>query len=271
MLFGFGIVRLIRKSLLIAFATSRTLFRGILKILGCNIWWWGKKINLYIYLIILRNALWLSNALPVSSSRRGRVGSSSFGESGGVSSCDKETSIMGVGQGIGSERMGLGKSCISCLAGQFSWVVWTLPWLYTAPCSCFHARSLPLSYVITQGLFSRDTVTPWNTTDSNRWSLKKWCTCHAYHWINGWLQELLWPESCTWGVVCLGSRWWLYLERGPWMRWLGLNGVIGGNLVSMAGTFINKGGTRKTHNHQQAMRTLAKPTLLALLSWVSSW
>lgn len=31
--------------------------------------------------------------------------------------------------------------------------------------------------------------------------------------------------------------------------------------------FINEGGgTRKTHNHQQAMRTLAKLTLLALLS-----
>lgn len=227
--------------------------------------------NLYIY--NSTKCLWLSYALPVSSSRRGRVGSSSFGGSGGVSSCDQETSIMWVGQGIGSGRMGLGKSCISCLAGQFSRVFWALLWLYTALTPLLAVASMSAHYLCRGWLHKTcflGTQSHWNTTDSNRWSLKKWCTCHACHWINAEFKScyglnLVLQESCW------GSRWWLYLERSPWKRWLGLNGVIGGNLVSMTGTFINEGGgTRKTHNHQQAKRTLVKPNLLALLSWASS-
>lgn len=216
-----------------------------------------KKINLYIYLIILQNAGdWVMPCQWVLV-EGGRVGSSSFGESGGVSSCDKETSIMGAGQGIGSGRMGLGKSCVSCLAGQFSQfsrAFWALPWLYTALTPLLAVASMSAHYLCRAWLHKAcflGTQSRWNTTDINRWSLKKWCTRHAYHWT-GWLQELLWLESCTWGVVCLGSRWWLYLERGPWRRWLGLNGVIGGNLVSMAGTFINEDRRNKKDTQPSA-------------------
>lgn len=166
-----------------------------------------KKINLYIYLIILQNAGdWVMPCQWVLV-EGGRVGSSSFGESGGVSSCDKETSIMGAGQGIGSGRMGLGKSCVSCLAGQFSQfsrAFWALPWHYTALTPLLAVASMSAHYLCRAWLHKAcflGTQSRWNTTGINRWSLKKWCNTPCLS-LNKWLTSrvamawILYLRSC---------------------------------------------------------------------------